>query len=294
MSQTLRKLKVILNIALLLFSVVFISCADLTDEIVENEAPKVHPVGWGTEGDVNFHADSFKGTNWNLKLCVTCHAQDYNGGITNVSCRSCHLSEAGPEACNTCHGDFNGGFLTDSTRLAPPRAVFSKDSSAAGAHVSHLYANDLTSNVDCAQCHVVPTKMSDPGHIVVGETHAKLTFGELAKNQGADPSFDFTSKTCSNVYCHGNFIFLKDSSANSWIYTADSIKGNKFSPEWIKLDDTQAECGTCHDLPPKGHNDFGGTVTVLQCGNCHIGVVDFQGNIIDKSKHINGVINLAN
>ncbi len=252
----------------------------------QNELP--HPTGWGTDGSSSFHAKSFKDNNWNLKLCQSCHDTNYTGGIAKVNCRTCHKSEAGPEACNTCHGNFNDGLLTDSTRIAPPRAVFSEDSSAAGAHVSHLYANDLTDNVTCAQCHVVPNKMSDAGHIVEGAAHATLTFGNLAKNKGAKPNFNYDTHTCSNVYCHGNFVFLKDSSANTWVYTADSIKGNKFSPVWNKLDDTQAECGTCHDLPPKGHLPE----SIDQCVNCHTGIVDAQGNIIDKTKHINGKINV--
>ncbi len=343
------KLKFLIYAIMLLTSVFVISCSDLTDEIVVNNAPTVHPsdwatdgsanfhalafndtnttlafcqschakdysgglakvscstchqnelphpTGWATDGLANFHANSFKNNNWNLNLCQSCHGANYSGEITNitdVSCRTCHKSDAGPEACNTCHGDFNDGVLTDSTRLAPPRAVFSEDSSAAGAHVSHLYANDLTDNVDCAQCHVVPNKMSDAGHIISGAEHATLTFGDLAKTQNANPNYDSNTKTCSNVYCHGNFIFLKDSSAFSFIYTADSIKGNIFSPIWDKLDDTQAECGTCHSLPPIGHTNAGNDPTASTCSTCHTGIVDANGNIIDKTKHINGKINV--
>ena len=334
-------------IILMFVSIAFISCSDLTDEIVENEAPAVHPAGWGTEGSANFHGQwlldnnldlklcqschsknytggitnvscktchtsgqilhpsgwgtegsenfhskSFQNNSWNLELCQSCHAPDYTGGLANVNCRTCHKSNDGPEACNTCHGDFNGGVLTDSTRLAPPRAVFSEDSSAAGAHVSHLYENDLTDNVTCIQCHTVPNKMSDAGHIVPGASHATLNFGDLAKNQGAAPSYDFDNKTCSNVYCHGNFKFMKDSSAFGFIYTDSVIVGNKFSPIWNKLDDTQAECGTCHLLPPTGHLNAGNDPTASTCSTCHSGVVDANGNIIDKTKHINGMKNV--
>ncbi len=27
---------------------------------------------------------------------------------------------------------------------------------------------------------------------------------------------------------------------------------------WNKVDDSQAQCGSCHGLPPTGHVDFGG------------------------------------
>ncbi len=286
------KLKFIIFASLIFSLLFFFSCSDLTDEIVENESPKVHPTGWGTEGSANFHANSFKDNNWNLKLCQSCHANDFNGGITTVSCKTCHVSEAGPEACNTCHGDFNDGLLTDSTRLAPPRTVLSEDNSAAGAHVSHLYENDLTANVNCAQCHVVPNKVDDPGHIIPGATHATLTFGDLAKNQGADPNYNFETKKCSNVYCHGNFKFLKDSSSFAFLYTDSLIVGNNFQPQWNKLDDTQAECGTCHSLPPIGHQNAGNDPDATTCAGCHSGVVGADGTIIDSTKHINGKINV--
>ncbi len=64
--------------------------------------------------------------------------------------------------------------------------------------------------------------------------------------------------------------------------------GNNFSAKWNQVDGSQAECGSCHGLPPTGHQ----ASTLTACVNCHIGVVDNQGNIIDKTKHINGVKNV--
>ena len=55
------------------------------------------------------------------------------------------------------------------------------------------------------------------------------------------------------------------------------------------MDGSEAQCGSCHGLPPTGHVDFGGLST---CTNCHFGIVNAQGQIIDKSKHINGVKNV--
>ena len=67
MGNNNMNLKILMYIILMFVSIAFISCSDLTDEIIENEAPTVHPVGWGTEGSANFHAKSFKDNNWNLK-----------------------------------------------------------------------------------------------------------------------------------------------------------------------------------------------------------------------------------
>lgn len=239
----------------------------------------------------NVHGAFIRKNGWNMDGCKTCHGTNYSGGISSPTCQTCHKSSNGPEACNTCHGNFNDGILTDSTRLAPPRTVLSEDNSAAGAHVSHLYENDLTANVDCEQCHVVPNKVNDPGHIIPGATHATLTFGDLAKNLGADPSYNYDNKKCSNVYCHGNFTFFKDSTSFAFIYTDSLIIGNNFQPQWNKLDDSQAECGTCHSLPPIGHQNAGNDPEATTCSVCHLGV-GADGTIIDSTKHINGKINV--
>ncbi|MDP4196679.1 MAG: hypothetical protein Q8940_16615, partial [Bacteroidota bacterium] len=70
--------------------------------------------------------------------------------------------------------------------------------------------------------------------------------------------------------------------------------GANFSPKWTQVDGSQAACGTCHGLPPKGHIGYPNNLPVTACGNsgCHSGVVDINGNIIDKNKHINGAINV--
>ncbi len=67
------------------------------------------------------------------------------------------------------------------------------------------------------------------------------------------------------------------------------MEGNNSAVIWNKVDDTQAQCGSCHGLPPTGHVDFGGLTT---CVNCHQGVVNGQGQITNSGKHINGVINV--
>ena len=43
-----------------------------------------------------------------MKQCQQCHGSNYNGGTAQSSCYNsgCHNTPGGPEACNTCHGDF--------------------------------------------------------------------------------------------------------------------------------------------------------------------------------------------
>ena len=51
------------------------------------------------------------------------------------------------------------------------------------------------------------------------------------------------------------FRFQKATSQWSFAYTADKMEGENFQPTWNKVDGTQAACGTCHGLPPRGHMD---------------------------------------
>ena len=94
------------------------------------------------------------------------------------------------------------------------------------------------------------------------------------------------------MYCHGYYEFDKASADenNQWVYIADKMEGNKFDPNWTKVDNTQDACGTCHDLPPKGHARVSGGIK--SCANCHWDVVDADGNFKDNLKHINGEKNV--
>ncbi len=256
-----------------------------------SECHIVHPKEFADSTAALPHFQYMMDNSYPLNQCKTCHESDYSGGNTGVACTDCHKAPGGPEACNTCHGDFSD---TTGVKIAPPRALNGETSTSyrgVGAHSSHVLFNDLRNNLDCNVCHVKPSSVSDAGHID-GTEHAEITFGDLALNGNANPAFDANTLKCSNVYCHGNFTFYKDSSANNWIYTDSVIVGNNFSPEWTKLDDTQAECGTCHSLPPIGHTNAGNDPTASTCSGCHIGIVDANGNITDKDKHINGQANV--
>ncbi len=281
-------LRFIVTISLLIFAS---SCSDFTTTTSPVATRGIHPEGWANSASVNFHGQYLRENNFDLQTCKSCHAADYTGGITDVSCYTCHTSAEGPEACNTCHGDFAD---TTGLRYAPPRAVNGDTSETyrgVGAHLSHTFDNHLRDNIDCSACHVVPQSVNSPGHID-NTPHAEVIVTNLRLTPGDTPYYDYDSLKCYNVYCHGNFQFQKDSSSYTFIYTDSLITGNNFSPKWTQLDESQGECGTCHDLPPKGHLDAGTDPTASTCGNCHTGIVDANGEIIDKSKHINGKKNV--
>ncbi len=277
----------------ILFAVVILltaaGCSKLNTDIPSAPVVTTHKAGIANPDSSNFHGNLVRFNGWDMLSCQQCHASDYSGGIAKSSCWDCHTT-GGPEACNTCHGDFN-----DISRIAPPRDVDKNtetDSAGVGAHVKHLYDNQLGSQILCSTCHKVPSEVYEDGH-VDSDLPAEVIFSPLAiHNIAVNPVYNHPSATCSDVYCHGSYEFLKDSSSNQWIYTEDAIIGNAYTPKWNKVDGSEAVCGSCHLLPPTGHQNTGNDPDATTCVNCHPGVVDANGNIIDQTKHINGMKNV--
>jgi hypothetical protein len=249
-------------------------------------AINVHVAGIKDTLSENFHGKFIASINWKLDQCSQCHGSDYAGGVASPTCKTCHTQTNGPEACNTCHGNFKNAAI-----IAPPNSVDgSKDVNdpGVGAHSTHLYNVSITSkNVACMECHVVPTSFSSPGHINA-DGKAKVIFGSTANSGLSSSSYDYPTNKCSNTWCHGNFAFAKSSSQYPTFYLEDKISGNNFSPKWSTVDGSQAACGTCHGLPPTGHV----FAELNGCYVCHVGVVDKYGKIADKTKHMNGKINV--
>lgn len=284
-------LKLILKYSCLLFSVLLIaSCSELNDNITSIPDVQVHKKGILDTTSSNFHGMVVRELMWDLNNCKQCHASDYSGGITGSSCLTCHSQPDGPEACNTCHGDFE-----NPDRIAPPEDTKnnnSTDSTGVGAHVIHLYENDRGKEITCFTCHQVPNSYDDQGHID-SDLPAEIIFSDVAVNNlGSNSTYNHGTATCSETYCHGNWEFLKDSSSNQFAYTGDKMTGKNLSVVWNQVDGSQAECGSCHNLPPEGHIP----AQLSACGGCHSGIVDSNGEIVDslRFKHINGEKNFGN
>ena len=145
------------------FALLITNCSDLKNNIPEAPQVNVHKPGILVKTSPNWHGTLVKDRNWNLEYCQQCHAVDFSGGVAGVSCLNCHKNQGGPEACNTCHGDFH-----NVNRIAPPRDINGDTSTTVlgvGAHTQHLYENNLGNNVSCSNCHKVPDKFNSPGHI---------------------------------------------------------------------------------------------------------------------------------
>jgi len=150
---------------------------------------------------------------------------------------------------------------------APPADIAGNEGTehrGVGAHQVHLAGGSYSVGFPCRTCHVVPDSLYAAGHIDSTE-HAEVTFGGLAVQDGATPEWNGSS--CQNVYCHGNFEFGQRQNA----------------PVWTQVNGTQAQCGSCHALPPTG-----GHPASEVCQLCHSTIVGSDQQIIDKAGHVNG------
>ena len=245
----------------------------------------------------------------------------------------CHVDASGnpksPETCNTCHGTFSApANLTGSALLlsaAPPRDVVGDTATTVpgvGAHQKHLLTGTTGKSVKCQECHTVPNSWTDPGHIPIptqaaaqhGASFAssasvtyvatvlfKDTLANLVTGNGAfkpNPAFDPLAAKCANTYCHGSWLLNKSSapSVAQGVYddTATVMVGSGAAPAWT-AGSVEGQCYSCHGgapgkYTPVGHIDY----DLTACSICHGDVVDGTGKILNRAKHMNGVIDLVN
>ena len=182
-----------------------------------------------------------------------------------------------PAACSQCHGEPDNP--------APPRDLDGNVDPihpGVGAHRAHLGASSWRHEIQCAECHTVPT---NPGWDPDTPTHLNgfddLVWGPIAK-QGA---YHNGTGTCSSSYCHGGK-FGPDAPGQS----------SNRTPVWTTVDGSQASCGTsCHTLPPGG-----GHPPSTACETCHSKVIaSFSPGSppsvtwTDASRHIDGALEVA-
>jgi predicted CxxxxCH...CXXCH cytochrome family protein len=175
-------------------------------------------------------------------------------------------------SCNACHGDPGAkNPPPGDPDTAPPLDVNGKlatTSIGVGAHQSHLRSK-LSAPVTCSSCHIVPTAVDSPGHNV--GSVAAVTFGSLAQADGASPTWDRSSATCS-TYCHGQTLH----------------GGTNTSPRWTLVDGTQRACGTCHGIPPPAPH-----VQSSACSGCHDTVSADNITFAKPEQHVNGKVDVA-
>jgi len=253
----------------------------------------VHKEGIVDPASENFHGKYIRSNNWEMRTCQPCHGEKYAGGLVSPTCNDCHTYLGGPENCTTCHGSPEGN-------NAPPRDLNGNTSNTergVGAHQAHLLSDGSGRFVTCTECHNVPGGVYTPGHLD-GDNRAEIImnnplantrtnddeyppFVQIDPGQGVyvpNPTYNLENLSCSSTYCHGNFKNGNDQNVVVW------------------NDPSTAQCGSCHGSGsnplPKTQNEGGNHPGSQNCSNCHGGVVDSELNIINPSKHIDGLLNL--
>lgn len=259
-------------------------CSDIKQPTPANLEPglSVHSEGWLDPDAAAFHGIFIRqGIAWDLSNCQQCHGVDYAGGVAESTCLPCHPGT--PEDCAVCHGG------TENHSGAPPEDLDGNTAVSVptvGTHTVHVEGDDGSDGVPCASCHEVPENYFAVGHID-SDLPAEVVFFGLAVVNGATPNYVAATPGCDNTYCHGNWGLSRAESRFPNVYSDEVMIGNNASPVWT--DPATGQCGSCHDLPPRGHVDY----ALSQCFICH-STVDVDGNISDKRKHINGQINVFN
>jgi len=210
-------------------------------------------------------------------------------------------------ACLHCHGAGNGtgvALRADKYNAAPgwggtgtstDQIALSNDNRV-GAHFVHL-SSVYMPKLKCNECHAVPSGPFDGTHMAsMRFTSPTLTFAQAStavKNTTSPVKTDGTAgsaATCTTTFCHGSNMPKSDTS------------GTARSPGWaqntLMTGSPGADCGTCHGNPPTAgttaatHSAYTGQPTT-SCVTCHAMVVNASGTIVNKSLHMNGVVNVT-
>ncbi len=232
-----------------------------------------HPDGWAAPSPDGRSTPHGRAACAGLSECKRCHGDDLAGGNVGVSCDGCH--EGGGTAwrtdCTFCHGDPNRG-VNAAAPPSGPQGELSTGDAAVGAHQAHLAEGPMGPAMACASCHSVPTDLSHVDGV------ADVSFGGLATKDSPDASW--SGATCSATYCHG----------------ATLAGGSNTTPQWTKVDGTQAACGTCHGLPPQIAAHAGVGTDLAACAGCHGATMTASGALIPASqggKHLDGQVEVS-
>jgi predicted CxxxxCH...CXXCH cytochrome family protein len=221
--------------ALIVWAAAWTVAAGCAEERAPGEACadcSIHPSGILDPASPDFHGAELARRDWDFELCASCHGDDFAGGASGSSCLECHA--VGPTACSTCHA-------------GQPES---------GAHGAHLGAGPMGLSWPCRECHQVPSRWDDEGHVLrrgaADPPPAEVRFGPAAAQtppfavRRAPPGYDASTARCSGVYCHGDVLA--------------GGGGAETRPIWTEPG--QAACGSCHGDPPASHADD-------RCAACH-------------------------
>ena len=197
--------------------------------------------------------------------CSVCHGEvidDQNQFIAPSLHVNGHVEYDTEGRCTACHG------MGDDP--APPRDTSGNSARSAigvGAHQAHLQSR-IGRSLACTECHDVPDKVEDPGHIE--GLPARVRLKGVATSAEHEPTWQRNARNCSDSWCHG-----------------PSPDSAKVSPSWTASGNLG--CTSCHGAPPPLPHPQSS-----QCSACHGATVGTDNQtIVDRARHIDGVVDVA-
>jgi predicted CxxxxCH...CXXCH cytochrome family protein len=201
--------KITTSVLLLLVGLLAGGCGDPNTKAPFNSDKAAHPAGWLPSG----HAVAAKADG---SSCAECHGSDLSGGISSVSCLTCHEngSPFTSTGCTSCHGNPPSG------TEAPNRG---------GAHATH---NALLTVKDvCDTCH------SGAGSGTLNHDDGAIDLNLLAAYSSKSGTAVYNPDgTCSNVSCHGG------QKTPAWLSGA--------------IIDVSTQCASCHSFGTTQYNSY--------------------------------------
>ena len=133
-----------------------------------------------------------------------------------------------------------------------------------GAHAIHVAGGAFAEPIICTQCH--------------NQQFQVTLQGSLASANGAQGTFNATTQTCSNVYCHSGGPQL--------------VIGGGTLPLPVWNPPSVITCGGCHSAPGAGTPTpwHPAVAPSVQCAICHPG---YTNTTVNVPLHVNGVANLT-
>jgi predicted CxxxxCH...CXXCH cytochrome family protein len=229
----------------------------------DNEV-SVHDEGWLSRASENFHGKVLAKQNYDAEDCRRCHGNQFDGGITGVSCRSCHPSYPHPASGWVKGANSHQTFL---------RGARYDLRSCQGCH-GQDYAAQLQGK-SCKTCHV---QAEGPESCNLCHGNSSGDARDLINAAPPEGLEGETAATSPAVGAHQkHFAYFKNLSAQEVCQECHLAPNNFFAASHIGENDRRAEAvfnGPLGSLiteggnrKPNGAYDFGANT----CGNtyCH-------------------------
>ncbi len=221
----------------------------------------------------------------------TCSTSKCHGSATGLIWNNGTIWQTGGDHCTTCHSSTAAAAVSAGNPFYSteyPTKQTSNLNAKVGAHTLHLTnINVMNASLVCTDCHGT-VALKDATHM---NGVSNFNWSVLAKTGGLTPSYNTSTGTCSNVYCHGAAMPGSDTS------------GNNKTPSWktpfMPATLTPESCKSCHGFPPVNANHpvlaSPTSFPTSDCSGCHPNIsatgTTYANIFVDKTLHINGVVN---